>query len=125
MNAIHHTKNFSAANVLTTGSALLLYGPIPVDHLDNFALHFVNSGTATLYYTLKTSYDEGRNFEDEFPLGSFTNSAAIAALPGQTVVRSLYGHANPFRYITILASCTAVSFGTSQSCLKISGRSSK
>jgi len=124
VNAIHWTKDYSAANAVTTGTAVLLFGPIPVDHLDNFALHFVNSGTSTLYIQLKTSFDEARAFEDDFPLGSFTNSAAVAVLPAQTTVRSLYGHSNPFRYVTVFGSSTST-IGTGQASVKLSGRSHK
>jgi len=124
MNDVYWTKNFSAANALTTGSALLLFGPIPVDHLDNFALHFVNCATSTLYLSVKTSFDQNRNFEDDFPLGSFTNSGALAVRSASTLVRSLYGHSNPFRYITVFGSATST-IGTSETSLKLSGRSSK
>lgn len=122
MNANHYTKDISAANAIASATtATLLYGPIPIDHLDNFALHFVNCGSEALYLSLKTSFDEGRTFEDSFPLGSFSNSEAIGVRPNETLVRSLYS-VNPFRYITILGSANAT-IGVSQMCLKISGRS--
>jgi hypothetical protein len=125
VNAIHHTKDLSAANAIAAGTtATLLFGPVPVDHLNNFALHFTNSGSEVLYLSIKTSYDEGRSVEDDFPLGSFTNSACVAVRSGSTLVRSLYGDSNPFRYITVLGSATAALTAASMN-LKISGRSNK
>lgn len=124
MSSVHFNKTISQANVITSGNAVLLYGPIPVDHLDNFAMYFVNSGTCTLYLRLKVSFDNGRLYEDDFPLGSFTNTQAIGINPGQTVIRTLYGHGNPFRYITVFGSATA-SISVSQTNLRLSGRTQK
>lgn len=124
MNVVHFNKTYSQASVITTGSALLIYGPIPVDHLDNFAMYFTNSGTSTLYVKLKASFDYARQLEDNFPLGSFTTTQAIGVNPGQTVVRTLYGDGNPYRFITVLGSSTAT-LGTSESTLRLSGRTHK
>lgn len=124
MNAIHFIKDYSQANAISTGTSALVFGPIPVDHLNNFAVFIANSASVTINFRFRTSTDKARNIEDDFPNGSFTNTQAVAVNSGQRVVRTLYGDANPFRYITILGSATAA-VTSSQVSLTITGRANK
>lgn len=124
MNAIHHSKGYSAANALTTGTATLVFGPFAVDHLNNFALFINNGSTCTINFRIRTSYDASRNLEDDFPLGSFTNTQAVGANASSTIVRTCYGDGNPFKYITIFGSATAT-VGASLTSLFLTGRSNK
>jgi hypothetical protein len=101
-----------------------VYGPIPVDWLDNFAVFIKNCSTVNLNLRIRTSIDQARNIEDDLPLGSFTNTQAMAAKPGETVVRTLYGDANPFKYISIVGSATAT-INPSQTVMVITGRAMK
>ena len=124
MSIRYFEQKFSQANVITTGTALLMFGPIPVDWLDNFAIHVKNCSTTTINLRARVATDKNRIVEDDFPLGSFTNTQAMAALPGNTVVKTLYGDANPFKYLTVFGSATAT-VDASQTFLVMTGRAMK
>lgn len=124
MSIRYSEKDFSQANVITTGTQVLVYGPVPVDWLDGFAINIINCSTLTINFTVRTSMDKARNFETLFPMGSFTNTQAFAVRSASTAIRHLHGHANPFKYISIYGSATST-VGTSNTLMKLTGRAMK
>lgn len=124
MSIRYFDKTFSQANAVTTGTSSLVFGPIPVDWLDNFAIHIRNYASSTINFRVRVSIDQQRDIEDNFPLGSFTNTQALAVGGNESVVRTLYGDSNPFKYISVFASATTT-IGSTATILVLTGRAQK
>lgn len=98
-------KTYSQANAVASGASVVLFGPIPVDHLSSLNFTVKNTSTLPIVIQVRQSSDKDRNFETPIHTANLTNTdftVSSSQLSAYTVVS-----VNSFRYITILASATA------------------
>ena len=119
MSVTNVNKTYSAANAITTGTALVMFGPIFISHLDDWTMYFKSTAAVPINFRLQGSIDKAREFAADIPLGQLTNDN-FGVLANAVNINSIIGN-NSYGYLTVLASATAT-IATDTVALKIQGK---